>query len=92
MDDRRATGRGQCLTGTIQSRLRPARCLLCDRPACCTGYFQPHDQRAFLAPPGKVRALIYSLCRTCLRRPNVVDAVERVLTAQFRATLQKEGN
>lgn len=57
-------------------------CLLCRGPADVAGIWCPNDQTAFRAPRGKVRFFAYALCLACHRRPDAMQAVERVIFAE----------
>jgi hypothetical protein len=56
-------------------------CLLCGRRAHRAGVFMPHPEKQHLvnAPPGKIRVIVYALCKSCGRRR--VIAVEAVPAA-----------
>jgi hypothetical protein len=65
--------------------LRPLPCLLCGLPPHIGAVFIPHDQRGVAAPPGKVRAIRYSLCRRCFRKPRCRERSERQILAELAA-------
>ena len=58
--------------------LRPP-CLLCQKPCYRVGAFIPTDQQAWGIPPGWRGGCVYSLCRTCVRLPDLMARVEKML-------------
>ena len=54
-------------------------CLLCQQPCYRVGIFVPFNPRAYGMPPGWRGGCVYSLCRTCLRLPDLMDRIETLL-------------
>lgn len=79
---------GQFLTSVdrqpaeVLAAMKAKPCLLCCGSAAVAGFLCPKDQGRFNAPPGKVRLIAYTLCAECFNRPNVTQAVEKVVFAQ----------
>jgi len=62
-------------------------CLLCGRRAYVGAVYAPDaaSQRRVCAPPGKLRMVVYSLCRQCFRLPDKVRRAEDAIFAQVAA-------
>jgi hypothetical protein len=76
MDARQGNGRG-------------LDCLLRGRRPHFGGLFIPKDQARVGAPPGKVRAFRFGLCKRCSRRPGTPRRVERLLLGDLDALARR---
>jgi hypothetical protein len=72
------------MTAVADALLRPLPCLLCGRPPRHALLFVSKAQRLVGAPPGKTRALRYSLCRRCFRKRGL-ERAERLILDQAAA-------
>ncbi len=61
------------------------RCLLCGRRPFVAAVFVPKDQRRVCAPAGKVRAVSYTLCKKCFRKPDSPRRAENRILGDFDA-------
>jgi hypothetical protein len=62
------------------------KCLLCGGPPAFRGFWEPDDQAAFGAPPGKTRMVMYALCARCGRDPDrAAEEVEKVFFRRLAA-------
>ena len=65
----------------------PTRCLLCLRPPAYLGVYIPKDQASVNAPPGKVRNIVYMLCKVCFADAEGSQRkVEDMVLAEFAHT------
>jgi hypothetical protein len=77
---------GEALPLSVTTLLLPLSCVLCGaRAVSFNGMFQPIDQKAVGAPPGKVRLLRYSLCQRCHALPDWMKRVDAKLMADLAA-------
>jgi hypothetical protein len=58
-------------------------CLLCGRRPHWRVVYTPRDQAKYGAPAGKVRAVVYSICRKCRKKPGHLREVERRIAGEF---------
>jgi len=61
-------------------------CLLCNGPTTFTNIYVPGKASPMAPPPGKGRIIIYSLCRRCAERLDVLTGtIERKIENELRA-------
>lgn len=48
-------------------------CTMCPSTMDFVGMYVPHNPQSFGAPPGKTRAIFYSVCNRCASDPDLVD-------------------
>jgi hypothetical protein len=63
--------------------MRP--CLLFDAPPAFIALFIPHESGRAAAPPGKTRAIAYTLCDSCALRPDKAEAAEAAVVNRLDA-------
>ena len=69
----------------ILAHSKKTPCLLCGRRAWIGAAFFPNNQQAVGAPAGKTRAVLYSLCKKCYRKPDHPDRVEKRIFGDIAA-------
>jgi hypothetical protein len=58
-------------------------CVLCGGASTGVGIFLPHDPKQYLAPMGKNRRILYSVCLNCIGRTEEIEgAIQTKLLAQ----------
>jgi len=67
------------------AHMSPHACLLCGGPTYIAAVFVPDATSVTAPPPGKLRMILYSLCRPCAERGDtIVEQIEAWLEARLR--------
>lgn len=69
----------------LAARRKPL-CFLCGRPSSFVNVYLPGKGTPVAPPPGKERMIIYSLCKGCTERLDVlVETIEAKIENELRA-------